>query len=271
MAADEAGDEGVARMVEDLARGAGLGDAAVVHDDDQIGQRHGFFLTMGHVDEADAEPPLKALQLLPHLYPQERIERRQRLVQQQGAGVGDQRAGKRHALLLPTGKLGRQALRILVHLDKLEQFHRLGPSLRFGHALQLETEGDIVHAVEVREQRVALEHHGCAAPGRRQIVDVRIAEQNIAVGDGLMAGDHAKGGGLAAAARPKQTAVSPGWDLEVDQINGGRAAIEFGDRSEFDISRSGHLHSLRVLACLNLLSLVSYVSNLNASGWPWLP
>ena len=163
MAADEAGDEGVARVVEDFARGAGLGDAAVVHDDDQIGQRHRFLLAVGHVDEADAEPALKTLKFLPHLHPQEGIERRQRLVQQQGAGIGDQRAGERHALLLPAGKLGRQALRILVHLDKPEQFHRLRPPLRLGHALQLEAEGDIVHAVEVREQRVALEHHGGAA------------------------------------------------------------------------------------------------------------
>ena len=101
----------VARRVEDVARRAGLLDPAVVHDHDQVGERHRLFLAVGDVDEGDAELALEALQLGAHLDAQERVERRQRLVEEQDRRIGDQRAGQRHALLLAAGELRRQAAR----------------------------------------------------------------------------------------------------------------------------------------------------------------
>ena len=53
MAAEEFGNEGAAGRAEDIARGAGLLDHGVVHDDDLIRERHGLCLGMGHVDEGD--------------------------------------------------------------------------------------------------------------------------------------------------------------------------------------------------------------------------
>ena len=87
MPAHEARHEGVGRAVEDGARRARLGDPAVVHHDDEVGQRQRLVLAVGDVDEGEAEVGLQPLQLLPHLDPQEGIERRQRLVQQQDLGV----------------------------------------------------------------------------------------------------------------------------------------------------------------------------------------
>ena len=55
VAADEAGDELGARRVEHLARRARLLDAAAVHHDDEIGQRHRLVLAVRDVDERDAE------------------------------------------------------------------------------------------------------------------------------------------------------------------------------------------------------------------------
>ena len=50
---------------------------------------------------------LPALQLGAHLDAQERIERGQRLVEEQHLGLGDERAGQRHALLLAARELRR--------------------------------------------------------------------------------------------------------------------------------------------------------------------
>ena len=87
----------------------------------EVGQRHRLVLAVGDMDEGDAELALQPLQLGAHPEPQERVERRKRLVQQQDLRLGDQRAGQRHALLLAAGELRRQARRIGLHVDELEQ------------------------------------------------------------------------------------------------------------------------------------------------------
>ena len=148
-------------------------DAAVVHHDDQVGQRHRLFLAVGDVDEGDAERRLQLLQLGAHADLQERVERRQRLVEQQRFRIGDQRAGQRHALLLAAGKLRRPARRIGLHLHQLQHVERLGAALVLVDALHLQAEGDVVDEVEMRKQRVGLEHHRRAALGRRQVGDDR--------------------------------------------------------------------------------------------------
>ena len=77
----------------------------------EIGQRHRLVLAVGDVDEGDAELLLQPLQLGAHLDAQERVERRQRLVEQQDLRLGDQRARERDALLLAARQLRRQPLR----------------------------------------------------------------------------------------------------------------------------------------------------------------
>ena len=119
MAPDETGDEGGVRLLEDLARGRGLTDMPGLHDDDEIGQRHRLVLTMRDMDEADAELALQALELAAHVLPQERIERRQRLVEQQDARPRDQRARERDPLLLAPRHLRGQPLREFAHLDEI--------------------------------------------------------------------------------------------------------------------------------------------------------
>ena len=52
------------------------------------------------MDEGDAEPRLQLLELGAHADLEERIERRERLVEQQRLGVGDQGARQSDALLL---------------------------------------------------------------------------------------------------------------------------------------------------------------------------
>ena len=53
--ADEAGDEQVGGMIEDLLRRADLLDDAVAHDDDTVAQGHGFGLVMGDIEEGTVD------------------------------------------------------------------------------------------------------------------------------------------------------------------------------------------------------------------------
>ena len=180
---------------------------------------------------------LQALQLLAHLHPQERVERRERLVEQQHLRVGDQRARQGDALLLPAGELGRQALGILLHVDALEHPLGLPAPLGLVDAAHVQAEGDVVDAAQMREQRVGLEHHRRAAADRRQVVDDLVADHDVALADPLVAGDHAQGAGLAAARRAEQAAIAAVRDLQADIVDGARGAVELADADELD---TGH-------------------------------
>ncbi|MNT47891.1 hypothetical protein D3C72_1846410 [compost metagenome] len=74
MIAHEAGDESGGRALKQLARRRCLLDAAIIHDDDDVGQRHCLFLTVCDVNKGDAERGLQLLQLGPHTDLEERIE-----------------------------------------------------------------------------------------------------------------------------------------------------------------------------------------------------
>ena len=157
--ADEARDEGGLGPIEYGARRRCLLDATLIHHDNEIGESQRLVLAVGHVDEADAELPLEALQLLAHAHAQERVECGKRLVEQQHARIGDERARERHALLLPAGQLRREPLRLGLHLDKAQHLTRLGATLDLRHTAHAQAERDVVDAVEMREERVALKHH----------------------------------------------------------------------------------------------------------------
>ena len=180
---------------------------------------------------------LQLLQLLAHLDPQERVERRERLVQQQHLRVGDQRARQGDALLLPARELGRQPLGILLHVHALEHPLGLPPPLGLLDAAHVQAEGDVVDAGEMREQRVGLEHHRRAALRRRQVVDDLVADHHVAPADRLVAGDHPQRAGLAAARRAEQAAIAAVGDLEADVVDGARRAVELADAGELD---AGH-------------------------------
>ena len=65
---------------------------------------------------------VQAAQPDPQLLAHARIERAERLVEQQDLGVDRECAGQAHALSLPAGELRGIALRETAELDELEQF-----------------------------------------------------------------------------------------------------------------------------------------------------
>ena len=240
VAAHEAGDEFAGRPVVDVQRRAHLLDAAVVHHHHGVGQRHGLFLRVRHVHEGQAQLLLPAAQFGAHLHAQERVQRRQGFVQQQGARLGDQGARQCHPLLLAAAELAGLALRQVAHGHAVEQVLRARLPLGLGHALHLQAEGHVVSRAEVRKQRKALKHHRRAARRGRQRRDVMPAQQHRAIADGFVAGDHAQRRALAAARRPQQAAVAAGGDLQRNALHRGRpGTVALGQRNQLDGSAPG--------------------------------
>ena len=109
-----------------------------------------------------------------------RVERAERLVEQQHGRAQDQRPGQRDALLLAAGELVRAALAELAELDQLERLLDAPVALAARDLLVAQAEGDVVEHVEVREQRVALEDGVdvaplAAAPAARSVPSSRIS------------------------------------------------------------------------------------------------
>ena len=119
----------------ELARGVDLLDAALVEDGDAVGHRQRLVLVVGDEDEGDAELALQLLQLALHLLAQLQVERAQRLVEQQHAGLVDQRARQGHALALAAGQLHRVARAIAAEGDHGQRLFGRAVALGFGSRL----------------------------------------------------------------------------------------------------------------------------------------
>ena len=237
LSAEEFGHIAIARVGIDIARRAGLLDLAFLHHDHDVGQRDGFELGVGDVDEGDAELALHAAQLGAHLHPKLLVKRRKGLVEQQHARFGDGRAGQRHALLLAAGELARQSVGEFGQPHLLD--HRIGQAIAvgLGETAHAQRESDVVAHAEMGEQRIGLEHHRRVPVDGRQPHDILAADEDFPVGRVLVAGDHAQDGGLAAAGGAEKTAIRPIGNLEVDALDDGvDAIVALGEAGEFDIA-----------------------------------
>ena len=97
-----------------------------MHDGDAVGERQRLDLVMGDVDHGRAERHVQFLQFDAKLGSQFRVEVRQRLVEEEDAGLAHQRPADRDTLALPAGKLRRAPLQ--ERLD-LQEFGRAGDTL----------------------------------------------------------------------------------------------------------------------------------------------
>ena len=118
--ADELRDETRGRAFVKLLGAADLGDAAIVHQRDPVGQRQRLFLIVRDEQDGDAEFAMQALELELHLLAQILVERAERFVHQQQVRVEHQCARQRDALLLAAGKLPRQPFAKLFELHQTQ-------------------------------------------------------------------------------------------------------------------------------------------------------
>jgi hypothetical protein len=92
-------------------------DAAVFNDQDPIGQRNGFGDVMGDEDRRKSLIVPDSFQQPLHGNPRQGVERAEWLVERQHAGIADQGARQRHALLLSAGEHRRPLPALVVEAD----------------------------------------------------------------------------------------------------------------------------------------------------------
>ena len=229
LTAHEVRDEARLGLVKDFVRGAFLANDPVFHHDNHVRKRQCLVLRVCNVDKGNAQLLLQAAQLVTHARPQERIKGGKRFIKQKDGWLGNQRSGKRNALLLPPRELVGLAICKLLHMDPGQ--HLFGPifTIRWGDTLHLKAKGDVLRTGHVREKRVILKHHRRTAFDRRQFGNIAIPDQKIAFADHFVTGNHAQCGGFAAPGWADQAAIRPCRDLQINRFNCLCAAIEFRD------------------------------------------
>ena len=186
------------------------------------------------------QPPQPHAQLLAH----GRVERAERLVEQQHARLDGEGARERHALALAARELRRIAVGEAVELHEREQLVDARADLVLRPLADLEPERDVAAHGEVLERGVVLEDEADAALLRHDVRDVVVADHDPADVGHLEAGDDAQQGRLAAAARPEQRGERAVRDLDVDILECGEVAEALRDVLRPD----GHAASWRSCA-----------------------
>jgi len=109
-----------------------------------IAEFHRLGLIVRHIDRGDPERAQQAVEFAAQPVAQGRIERGQRLVEQQNAWPDRHRARQRHALPLAAGKLIDAAVFQPGDIGQLDQFGDARRTLLVGHAADLQAVADIV-------------------------------------------------------------------------------------------------------------------------------
>ena len=223
--ADEAGDEEVRRMVEDLLRRADLLDEAVAHDDDAVAERHGLDLVVRDVDERGVDLLAQLDDLGAHLVAELGVEVGQRLVHQEDLRAADDGAADGDTLPLAAGQGLGLTVEVLRDVEDLGGLFDLAVDLRLGDLLQLEGEGHVIIDGHVGIERVVLEDHGDVAVLRGHVVHELAVDVQLALGDLLQTGDHAERCGFAAAGRADEDDEFLVLDVEVELLHGDDALL----------------------------------------------
>ena len=105
--ADERHHELVRRLVVELAWAGDLLDVSLVHHDDAVGDLHRLFLVVRDEHRRRVRLVVQPPQPDAQLGADARVERTERLVEQEHLRLGRERAGQRHALALAARQLGR--------------------------------------------------------------------------------------------------------------------------------------------------------------------
>ena len=119
-------------------------------------------------------------------------------------------SGDSHALLLAAGQLGGVTVGILLNPHSFQGIHHATFGFFLGHLLHVQHKGHVLENRHVRPKSIRLEHQIHAAlSGILKVKFLGVYYQMTVHFDGaalglLQAGDHAQGGGLAAAAGPQQ-------------------------------------------------------------------
>ncbi len=230
--AEERRDEARAGALIERARLADLLEAAAIHDADAVRHAERFFLVVRDHDRRDADRALdvadRAAQLLADL----RVERTERLVEQQHARLMRESARQRDALLLTARELARQSLVVALERHELQQLGAPSAPLRPADATRAQRELDVVGHGHVAEQRVVLKDDADLALLRAEARDVAAMQHDAAVIDRREARDRAQQRALAAARGSEQNEQLAVGDVDRHVVDGRRVAVLLGNLLE---------------------------------------
>ena len=142
-------------------------DASVSEHGDPVGDVERLGLVVGYQHRGDMHLVVQAAQPGTQIVANPRVQRAERLVEQQHLGIDGQRAGQRHALTLTAGELTRVAGLETAEPHHLQQVVYLLGDLGLGPPPNLQPEGHVVPNGQMLEGRVMLEDKADAAPLRR--------------------------------------------------------------------------------------------------------
>ena len=202
--AEERGDEARAGPLIQRARLADFLQPAAIHHADAIGHAEGFFLIVRDDDRRDSDRTLNLADGAPQLVANLRVERAERLVEQQHARLVRERASDCDALLLTARKLARQPFVVTLERHEPQQLVATAAAIRGTHATRAQRELDVVGHGHVPEQRVVLEYEADLALLGTEVRDVAAVKHDAAVIDRRQARDRAQQRALAAAGRAEE-------------------------------------------------------------------
>ena len=127
---------------------------------------------MGDEERGQPKPFDQLPQLHLHGAAQLGVQGAERLVQKQHSRLQHQHPRHRDALLLTARKLGRIAIGEIGKRNRLQHLRHAGVDLAPGHAAHAQPIADIAGHGQMREKRVALEHHADRAAVDRQSADI---------------------------------------------------------------------------------------------------
>jgi hypothetical protein len=209
-----------------------LDDSTRAHYGDAFADRERLADVVGDMHDRKPEPLEELGELVEEPLAKRPVERAERLVEKEHAGLRGKRSREGDALKLATGKRPDRAPLEATETDELEELGCPPFTLRPRRAGHARPEGDVPGDVAVREERALLEHESDAASVGRHACEVPLRKQDPARVRTQQTRDGAEERALAAAARPEHGEPLALVDLEVD-AGERRHAVE-GDREPLD-------------------------------------
>ena len=234
--ANEFSDEAGGRPVVQRVGFVPLLQAALVHHADPVADGKRFQLVVGHKQGGGPGGLENAAHFMGQALAQIHIQVGKGLVEQQQPGLGRQRPGQCHTLLLPARELVRMQMAGLSQTHQCQ--HLLDTRKPLGGRQVRQAKAHIARHVQVRKERVVLKHHADAPRLGRQVLlgaaDHVAGQPDAACAGALQSGHGAQQGGLAAARRADQHADLAGLQTERRLIDRSLAAAgilnaELGD------------------------------------------
>ncbi len=128
----------------------------------------------------DGDLVVQAAQPVAQLLADLRVERAERLVEQEDARADRERAGERHPLALPAGELRGQSVREALEVHEPQELVDALGDLGLRRAADLEPERDVPRDGQVLEGRVVLEDEAHVATTRGQVRGVAALDLDLA-------------------------------------------------------------------------------------------